>query len=89
MPNLLVLNYMLALGQTFDLVINIDGFNEVALPPITNLPNQVNPFFPRNWFGKTAALKDASSPPLKNRRLKTSALMPLLEINHSHFWAAL
>jgi hypothetical protein len=34
---LLILNYMLALGQTFDLVINIDGFNEVAL---SNLNNQ-------------------------------------------------
>jgi hypothetical protein len=28
---LLILGYMLALGQDFDLVINIDGFNEVAL----------------------------------------------------------
>lgn len=28
---LLALSYFLALGQTFDLVINIDGFNEVAL----------------------------------------------------------
>ena len=28
---LLILNYFLALGQGFDLVINIDGFNEVAL----------------------------------------------------------
>jgi hypothetical protein len=34
---LLVLNYMLSIGQTFDLVINIDGFNEVAL---SNLNNQ-------------------------------------------------
>ena len=34
---LLVLNYFMALGQEFDMVINIDGFNEVAL---SNLNNQ-------------------------------------------------
>ena len=28
---LLVLSYFLSIGQTFDLVVNIDGFNEVAL----------------------------------------------------------
>ncbi len=33
---LLILNYMLSLGQTFDLVINIDGFNEVALSTVNN-----------------------------------------------------
>jgi hypothetical protein len=33
---LLILNYFLALGQEFDLVINIDGFNEVALSNLNN-----------------------------------------------------
>ncbi|MEG4045974.1 hypothetical protein [Microcoleus sp. Pol17_C1] len=33
---LLVLNYFLALGQQLDLVINIDGFNEVALSNLNN-----------------------------------------------------
>ncbi|MBD0310141.1 MAG: hypothetical protein ICV80_19150, partial [Microcoleus sp. T1-bin1] len=33
---LLVLNYFLALGQELDLVINIDGFNEVALSNLNN-----------------------------------------------------
>jgi hypothetical protein len=33
---LLVLSYFLSIGQTFDLVINIDGFNEVALSPLNN-----------------------------------------------------
>jgi hypothetical protein len=31
---LIVLSYFLSIGQTFDLVINIDGFNEVALAPL-------------------------------------------------------
>ena len=38
---LLVLNYFLALGQELDLVVNIDGFNEVALSNLNN-KNQIN-----------------------------------------------
>lgn len=38
---LLILNYFLALGQELDLVINIDGFNEVALSNLNN-KNQIN-----------------------------------------------
>ena len=33
---LLILNYFLALGQKFDIIINIDGFNEVALSNLNN-----------------------------------------------------
>ncbi|MGB3190616.1 MAG: hypothetical protein WBB43_14490 [Limnoraphis sp.] len=33
---LLILSYFLSLGQEFDLVINIDGFNELALSPLNN-----------------------------------------------------
>jgi hypothetical protein len=35
----LVLAYFLSIGQPFDLVINIDGLNEVALSPINNQEN--------------------------------------------------
>lgn len=52
--HLMVLNYMLALGAEFDVVINIDGFNEVALPLTENIPAHVNPFYPRGWEGRTA-----------------------------------
>ena len=33
---LLVLSYFLSIGQTFDLVVNIDGFNEAALSPLND-----------------------------------------------------
>ncbi|WP_413166132.1 hypothetical protein ACL6C3_05820 [Capilliphycus salinus ALCB114379] len=33
---LLILSYFLSIGQEFDLVINIDGFNEIALSPFNN-----------------------------------------------------
>ena len=51
---LMILNYLLALGGEFNMVINLDGFNEVALPPAENVPNNVNPFYPRGWDRRTA-----------------------------------
>lgn len=46
---LLALQYFLALGAHFDLVVNLDGFNEVVLPMAENVPLGVSPFFPRSW----------------------------------------
>lgn len=50
----MILNYLLALGAEFDIVINLDGFNEVSLPPSENIPSKVNPFYPRKWDRRTA-----------------------------------
>jgi hypothetical protein len=51
---LLALAWALSLGSEFDLVINIDGFNEVVLPVVNNLPNGVNPYYPRAWDQRVA-----------------------------------
>jgi hypothetical protein len=70
---LIALNYFLALGAEYDIVINIDGFNEIVLPYADNLPHHVFPSYPRHWniysrkkldskvlliMGKQAVLKD-------------------------------
>ncbi len=47
---LLKINYFLSLGAEFDLIINVDGFNEVVLPGVENLPKGVHPAFPRSWY---------------------------------------
>ena len=47
---LMTLNYLLSIGSEFDIVINIDGFNEAALPLSDNVPRNIFPFYPRNWF---------------------------------------
>jgi len=57
---LLALAYFLSLGGYFDIVINLDGFNEVVLPAVENVPKQVFPFFPRDWFGKVYTFRDSS-----------------------------
>jgi hypothetical protein len=46
---LMALQWALVQGQRFDLVINLDGFNEVALPAAENLKQGLHPFYPRSW----------------------------------------
>jgi hypothetical protein len=46
---LLAVTWLLSLGAEFDVVINIDGFNEVALPWPENAQDGVFPGFPRLW----------------------------------------
>lgn len=46
---LLALTYFLSLGAEYDLIINLDGYNDIVLPVTDNYDIGVNPFFPRNW----------------------------------------
>lgn len=69
---LITLNYLLALGQKFDLVINIDGFNEVAL---ANINNQNGLDFVMPSSSHVQALTG-----LANNSLSTPAIKALLNI---------
>jgi len=55
---LMSLAYLLSHGAHIDVVVNIDGFNEVALPPAENFHRGVNPFYPRMWHYRTNRLVD-------------------------------
>lgn len=46
---LLAIQYYLSIGAQFDMVINIDGFNEVVLPAVENIPHGTHPTYPRIW----------------------------------------
>jgi hypothetical protein len=46
---LMTLNYFLALGAEFDVLINIDGFNEIALYDAFNADRHAFPIYPPNW----------------------------------------
>lgn len=46
---LMALTYFLSLGAEYDLVINIDGFNDIVLPYVENYVAGINLFFPRSW----------------------------------------
>ncbi len=43
------ITYLLTLGYHFDVVINLDGFNELTLPYVDNMKNNVAGSYPRNW----------------------------------------
>jgi hypothetical protein len=47
---LFALSFFLFLGAEYDIVINVDGFNEIALPYIENIPHKVFQYFPRSWY---------------------------------------
>ncbi len=55
---LFALSYLLTLGARFDWVINLDGFNEVTLPVIENVPKGVAPSFPRSWYWRVQDAPD-------------------------------
>ena len=55
---LLTLSYLLALGGHFDVVVNLDGLNEAALPLKSNALQGVFPFYPDNWPGLLGAVGD-------------------------------
>jgi hypothetical protein len=71
---------LLASGAEFDVVINLDGFNEVALPIAENLPAGVHPFFPRRWHDRVAQF-------ISPARTRKVGAIELLEENRRH-WAA-
>ncbi|MCH7665593.1 MAG: hypothetical protein IH936_06680 [Acidobacteria bacterium] len=53
---LMAMNFLLANGAHFDVVINIDGFNEVALAPSEQVTKGIWHFYPRDWYYRVADL---------------------------------
>ncbi|MEG4812627.1 hypothetical protein QUA82_34465 [Microcoleus sp. F8-D3] len=72
---LLILNYFLALGQELDLVINIDGFNEVAL---SNLNNKA-----QVEIGMPSVQHIQPLTGLANNNLSPEAMSSIVEINET------
>lgn len=56
---LLGVTYLLSLGARIDLLINIDGFNEMVIPVTENLPEGVSVFYPTMWKDLTDDLGDS------------------------------
>ena len=58
---LIALNYALAVGEDFDVVVNLDGFNDVALAPGEHAASGLNPFYPRRWPRRVSNLPNVDS----------------------------
>ncbi|MDO8649569.1 MAG: hypothetical protein Q7R81_07380 [Candidatus Peregrinibacteria bacterium] len=46
---LLALTYLLTLGGHFDMIVNVDGFNDIAMPADENFSRKIFPFYPWRW----------------------------------------
>ena len=57
--SLIALAYLQALGVHFDVVILLDGFNEVVAPSFELAPAGVFPFYPSRWHQRVANLDAA------------------------------
>lgn len=87
---LIALSYFLSLGTHFDLILNIDGFNEVALPESENITKKVNPFFPRMWWMRVGRIDDpemlvslAKIELVKEQRKDTAQLFSAFPVRYS------
>ena len=56
---LMAYNYFSALGGEFDIIVNLDGFNEIVLPAVENMPS-TSPYFPRQWNMRLKMVPDAA-----------------------------
>ncbi len=86
----MALAYALARGEQIDLVVNLDGFNEVALPVAENLPARVNPFYPRSWnviaataFDRDLLRRAGEVAYLEERRARRADLLESLPFRYS------
>jgi len=52
--SLMAYNYLLSLGAHFDVIITLDGFNEVTLALAENVPNNIFSVYPRGWYQLTS-----------------------------------
>jgi len=64
---LMALSFFLSLGFRPDLVINLDGFNDIVLPVADNLPSGVFPFYPRSWHARVSGVRQFDDPELLRR----------------------
>jgi len=65
---LLVLTLMLAMGAHFDIVINIDGFNEVALDEHANAIAGIFPAYPNAWNAFVRPMTDPTTRQIVGRK---------------------
>jgi hypothetical protein len=75
------LSWMLSMGADFDLVINLDGFNEIVLPMADNRPAKIHSTYPRNW--QMYARKSVNMDQLLATGNKVSISKKLSELNSS------
>lgn len=70
---LMALNYLLTLGAEFDVLINIDGYNEVALTAAENVRAKIFAAYPRSWDARLQDVVDPRVTSMSYRLLQNRA----------------
>lgn len=70
---LMIINYMFAIGAEYDYVVNLDGFNEAVLPVRDNRRAAVNYSYPRSWHARMKDVVDPESTSISFRLLTIRA----------------
>ncbi len=65
---LMTLNYLLTLGEEIEIIVNLDGFNELALSWFDNYQHRIFPPYPRAWRQRVEGLSSRSFLRLLSRR---------------------
>lgn len=71
---LMTVNWLMALGGEFDAIVNLDGYNELALTMAENYKRNIHTAYPRAWNVRMQELVDPR---------KSAARMRLLELDAS------
>jgi hypothetical protein len=69
-----MITYLLGIGADFDMIINIDGFNEVALHPAENARTRTFAAFPRHWYYYVTSLPQRLTSEYEYYRLRRAKL---------------
>ena len=82
--------YLLALGAEFDVVINLDGFNDVTMHPAENASHGVPMEYPRRWDQRVEGVLQGSTLRLALERVLIEQRRARLAKTFSHWpWRAL
>jgi hypothetical protein len=76
------LMYLLMLGERYDVVLNLDGYNEIALPLVENRPSGNHPLYPRAYtrlVQSVSSTADTSCIPAANANIDQLSYLPPVE----------
>ncbi len=71
--------YHSALGGEFDMIVNLDGFNEVTLPKIGNVGKNISPFYPTYWGDLNVNFQDSR----ESKKLGKLVMLEELQVGFS------
>lgn len=84
--HLMALNYLLALGGELDLLINVDGYNEIALTLAENVQGHLFAAYPRDWDARLESVVDPNVSSISFRLLQTRATRQEWAVWIQHSW---